>query len=296
MTAAELTTIRQMLASLPATDNPNPAETRAIYDQVGGSMAIAADVVHETVSVHGLAGEWSRSPGADPSKVVLYLHGGGYVIGSITSHRAMVAEIGRASGARTFAIDYRLAPEYPFPAAVEDAVGAYRHLLDHGIDPAHICVAGDSAGGGLTIATLLDLRDRGLPLPRAAWCVSPWIDLQATGATMDAKAAADPMVQRAGLLRFADAYMGGQDPRQPLASPLHADLKGLPPILIQVGSAETLLDDALALARLAGLADVPATLEIWPDMIHVWHFFAPMLSEGRDAIAQGGAWVKARLA
>jgi acetyl esterase/lipase len=190
------------------------------------------------------------------------------------------------------ALDYRLAPEHPFPAAVEDAVAGYRYLLSRGFAAARIAIAGDSAGGGLTIALLVSLRDAGLPLPACAWCVSPWVDLEGGGASMTAKASVDPMVQPAYLIELAAAYLGGADPRTPLAAPLHADLRQLPPMLIQVGSAETLLDDAVRLAGAAGAADVRVRLEVWPDMIHVWHLFYQQVTAGHRALAEAGTFIR----
>jgi monoterpene epsilon-lactone hydrolase len=236
--------------------------------------------------------EWTTTPGADRTSAVLYLHGGGYVIGSLDSHRHLVAEIGRACGARTLAIDYRMAPEHPFPAAVHDALAAYRFLLDSGVKPGSICIAGDSAGGGLVVAAMLAIRDAELPQPACGWCISPWVDLACTGASMRDNASRDPTVQKEGVLDMAGLYLAGADPRSPLASPIHGDLRNLPPLLIQVGSVETLLDDALTLARVAGLADVSVDLQIWPEMIHVWHQFHPQLTAGRNAITIGGVFVR----
>jgi acetyl esterase/lipase len=178
---------------------------------------------------------------------------------------------------------------------VDDALAGYRFLLKAGIKPSSIAIAGDSAGGGLTVATLLAARDAGLPQPACGFCISPWIDLEGIGASMTGKAAEDPMVQSPGLLNMATAYLGGADPRTPLAAPLYADLTGLAPLLIHVGSAETLLDDSIRLAGLAGAQNVPVRLEVWPEMIHVWHFFHPVLTHGRDAIAAGGAYIREHL-
>jgi acetyl esterase/lipase len=190
------------------------------------------------------------------------------------------------------AVDYRLAPEHPFPAPVEDTVTAYRYLLESGIAANRIVLAGDSAGGGLVVGALLALKEAALPMPAGGWCISPWVDMQALGASFTDRAAADPTVQRETILAMAKWYMGDADPRHPGAAPIYGDLAGLPPLLIQVGAAETLLDDAITLARRAGAADVVVDLQIWPEMIHVWHLYFPMLSAGRRAIAAGGSFVR----
>jgi acetyl esterase/lipase len=231
--------------------------------------------------------EWIVAPGAAEDRYVLYLHGGGYVMGSINTHREMVSRISRAAGVRALALDYRLAPESPFPAAVDDATGAYRWLLAQGAKP-----AGDSAGGGLTLATLVAIRDAKLPVPAAGVCLSPWADMEGVGASMTSKAKEDPIVQKEMLLGMAKLYLGGADPKTPLAAPLHADLRGLPPLLIQVGSAETLLDDSTRVAERAKAAGVKVDLEVWSEMIHVWQLFAPILPEGQEAIAKIGKFIR----
>ncbi|MBM4255071.1 MAG: alpha/beta hydrolase [Deltaproteobacteria bacterium] len=244
------------------------------------------------VSAGGVPAEWIAGPGAADDRVILYVHGGGYVMGSINTHREVVARLSKASGARGLALEYRLAPEHPFPAPVEDATAAYRWLLSQNIKPSNIVVAGDSAGGGLTVATLLAIRDAKLPLPAAGVCISPWVDMEGTGESMKTRAKADPVVQKEGLLGMAQLYLGGKDPKSPLAAPLHADLKGLPPLLIQVGDAETLLDDSTRLADKAKKAGVKVELEVWPEMPHVWHLFAPFLPEGQQAIEKIGKYVR----
>jgi len=196
---------------------------------------------------------------------------------------------------RTLAVGYRLAPEDPFPGALDDAIAAYEFLLEDGIDPGRIAIGGDSAGGGITLATLVRLREAGRPLPACAWLISPWVDLEMTGTTLDSKAEVDPLIHRAYLTELASAYLAGESPRNPLASPLHADLNGLPPVLIQVGSDETLLDDAVRIAGRLGAADVAAMLEIWPHMIHAWHLWAVRLKDGREAIARAGAFLAAHV-
>ena len=294
MSDPEIVALRAKLASRPRPDDYH--QRRKDIDARGLEYGVAADVVVEPVSVGDLRAEWLSTPGADHSSAILYLHGGGYVIGSLDSHRHLVAEAGRAAASWALSLDYRLAPEHPFPAAVEDALAAYRFLLARGIRPGKIAIGGDSAGGGLVVAAMLAIRDAGLAQPACGWCISPWVDMEAIGETMETKAAADPTVQKAGILDMARMYLAGTDPRSPLAAPIYADLRGLAPLLIQVGAAETLLDDALRLAKLAGAADVRVDLQIWPEMIHVWHLFHPELSAGRRAVEEGGAWVRGMIA
>jgi acetyl esterase/lipase len=216
-------------------------------------------------------------------------------MGSLDSHRHLAAEAGRAAGIATLVLDYRLSPEAPFPAPVEDALAGYRFLLARGIKPGRVALAGDSAGGGLVAAAMVAIRDAGLPQPACGWCISPWVDMEGIGETMASKATADPIVEKTRLVELAKLYLNGADPRSPLAAPIYADLSGLAPLCIQVGAAETLLDDALRLAKAAGAADVRVDLEIWPEMIHVWHLFHPALAAGRRAIDGGGAFVRAHL-
>ncbi|MBW2087206.1 MAG: alpha/beta hydrolase, partial [Deltaproteobacteria bacterium] len=267
-------------------------EQRANFEAQAKLFPIAEDIRCESVQAGSMPAEWIIAPEAANDRVILYLHGGGYVIGSINTHREMGSHISRAAEARVLMIEYRLAPEHPFPAAVEDAVAAYRWLVGEGLDPAQIVIAGDSAGGGLTVATLVALRDEGDLLPAAAVCLSPWVDLEGIGQSMSAKAEADPLVQRDGIIEMARAYLGGTDARTPLAAPLYADLTGLPPVLIQVGTSETLLDDSTRLAERFRKAGVDVTFEPWEDMIHVWQFFASILPEGQEAINRIGSFVK----
>jgi len=218
------------------------------------SERLPADVVCEKVEAGGVNAEWIAAPGATADRVILYLHGGGYVIGSINTHRAMISRIARASDARALAIDYRLAPEHPFPAAVEDAIASYRWLLAQGYKPGRIVIAGDSAGGGLTIAALLAIRDARLPMPAGAVPISPWTDLEGTGDSVRTRAARDLMVTQENLAHSAKQYYGAHDPKDPLVSPVHANFRGLPPMLIHVGDAEILLDDATRVAKSAKAA------------------------------------------
>jgi acetyl esterase/lipase len=270
---------------------PSVAEQRAGLDAMAAMNPLPADIQCSKIDVSGVPGEWFNAPGADSSRVVLYLHGGGYVIGSIDSHRELVARRSRASGARALAIDYRMAPEHPFPAAVDDAVAAYRWLLAQGVAPAGIAIAGDSAGGGLTLAALVALKQAGVPLPAAGVCFSPWVDLEGIGESMTARDALDPMVHKDGLVAMASMYLHGADPRTPLAAPLYADLSGLPSLLIQVGTAETLFDDSTRIAARARAAGVDVTLEECNDMFHVFQVFA-MLPEARAATDRAGAFIR----
>lgn len=294
MASAELQMAIDLLRAGPIPRDASFADQRRAMENLTAMAPLPADVTFTPLAVAGRPAEWVAAPGARADEALLYLHGGGYCIGSIASHRLLAAELSRAAGLRVLLLDYRLAPEHPFPAAVDDAVAAYRALLDQGCDRRRLAIAGDSAGGGLTAATLLALRDGDTPLPAAAVLLSPWLDLSQSGESMDSRADADPMVQRAPLQRMADAYLAGADPRTPLASPLFADLRHLPPLLIHVGTAETLLDDSRRFAERARAAGVDATLEVWDDMIHVWHAFG-FLPEARDANARVGAFLRQRL-
>ena len=293
MSDPEITAIRAQIADRTrATEIP---QMRRDYDARGLAFGLPSDVKVEPLSANGVKAEWTSTPGADASKVILFLHGGGYVIGSLDSHRHLVAECGRTAGMRTLAIDYRMAPEHPFPAAVEDTVAAYRFLLSSGVAAGKICIAGDSAGGGLVVGGILAIRDAGLPLPACAWCISPWVDMEARGESFTDRAATDPTVQAPTIRFMAETYLAGADPRSAHAAPHYGDLRGLPPMMIQVGACETLLDDSIQLARAAGIADVAVDLQIWPEMIHVWHTYHTELSAGKRAIAAGGAFVKSKL-
>ncbi len=288
---AEIDAIRALLGS-----QPRPVgwdERRKRLDEVGSTWPVADDVALEAVDLDGVPGEFSIVPGSDPSRVLLFFHGGGYCSGSIVSHRRMVTEAGRAGGLRTLAIGFRLAPEHPFPAAYDDALTAWRWLRKQGIAADQIVVGGDSAGGGLTLALAMRLRDAGEQLPACLWLASPWTDLTMSGTTLETKDAVDPLIHKGYLGELADAYvLAGMSRTDPRISPLFADLHGLPPMLIQVGSAETLLDDSVRLAGVAGAAGVAVTLEIWPDMIHAWPLWNAKLEAGRQALMRVGEFVR----
>jgi epsilon-lactone hydrolase len=294
MVQREIDAIRKLLTS-----KPRPvgwSERRQRLDEVGSTWPVASDVKYEAVNCDGVAGEWSIAPGSESSRVLLYFHGGGYCSGSIVSHRRLVTEAGRAAGTRTLAIGYRLAPEHPYPAAHQDALAAWRFLRKQGIAAKSIAVGGDSAGGNLTLALINHLRAAGEALPACAWLVSPWTDLTMSGATLQTKDAVDPLIHKAYLDELADAYAPpGVDRRDQLISPLFADLAGLPPVLIQVGSAETLLADATRLAEATRAADVDVTLQIWPHMIHAWPVWNANLEDGRRALAHAGQFIRAHI-
>ncbi len=270
---------------------------RARIEEVGAAWPAAPDISFEPVSIDGMAAEWSRAPTSDPSRALLFFHGGGYCSGSILSHRRMASEAGRAAAASALAVAFRLAPEHPFPAAYDDALKAWRFLRNQGFSADRIAVGGDSAGGGLTLALIMRLRDLKEALPACAWLASPWTDLTLSGETLATKDGVDPLLHRPYLEELAQAYVPtGIDRRDPRVSPLFGDLSGLPPLLIQVGSSETLLSDSTRLAAAAGAADVCVTLEIWPRMIHAWPLWNARLEEGRRALAHAGAFIEARFA
>jgi acetyl esterase/lipase len=286
-------TLRAQRANPPATP-PSLAEMRQGMETMMARPP-DADVTSEKVDANGVPAEWVSGPESDPGRAILYLHGGGYVMGSINTHRQLGGWLAKAARARVLLIDYRLGPENPFPAAVDDAVTAYQWMLDQGLDPAGIAIAGDSAGGGLTAATLLALRDQGKPLPAAGVMLSPWTDLAGTGESLTSRAAIDPMIQGGeGIANMAAGYLGGADPKNPLASPLYGDLKGLPPLLIQVGTEEVLFDDSVRFDAKARSAGVDVTFEPWNGQVHVFQAFAFMVPEGKEAIARIGEFVKAR--
>lgn len=294
MTIAQLDGLVTLLRSRAAPETPDIGQARARFEKLADFLGGAPDAKCEKVNAGGVPAEWIKAPGCDPGRAVLYLHGGGYAIGSINTHRRLAYDISAASTAAALVIDYRLAPEHPFPAAVEDATKAWRWLLEQGFTANRLAIAGDSAGGGLTFATLVNLRDQKLGLPACAVAISPWVDLEGVGNSITTRAAQDPMVQKDGLLWMAGLYLNGKDAKTPLAAPLHADLKGLPPILVQVGTAETLLDDSTRIAEKLHAAGVDVRLAIWPNMLHVFPLFAPVLSEGREGCVEIGAFIRSR--
>jgi monoterpene epsilon-lactone hydrolase len=283
--------VRAHLAKLPPPTSLTIAERRAQYDKAERVFPTPPDVKVERVEAPERPAEWLMAPGVRADAAVLYLHGGGYVIGSPRSHRHLAAAIGRAAGVATLLPDYRLAPEHPFPAAVEDAVAAYRWLLGTGVAPSRVAIAGDSAGGGLTLATLLALRDRKLALPACGVCLSPWVDLEGTGKSAQPGGADDPLLELEGLREMGQHY-AAKSLRDPLAAPLHADFRDLPPLLIQVGTRELLLDDSTRVAEKAKAAGVDVTLEPWEGLIHVWQLFGPSMPEAVQAVDRIGEFTR----
>lgn len=294
MSIQQLQQLRSRLAADRAKfQTPDINDVRRGFEEMLTQFPPAPGVKFEPVSLDGIPAKWCIPAGAAPSRALLYLHGGGYAVGSSTAYGPLTSQLAARLKARVLIPDYRLAPEHLYPAALEDTVSSYRWLLDHGV-PAHaIALAGDSCGGGLTMATLVSIRDAGLPLPIGAAIISPWVDLEVSSQSFISKAGEDPFLNADGLRGMAGAYLGEASPRTPGASPVFANLAGLPPLLIQAGSAEVLLDDSTRLAALAGAAGVKVRLDIWPDMFHVWHCYAPVLDEAAEALDDAAAFLEA---
>jgi len=290
--------IDQVIALLEGNDlsgeDQSLDERRAAMDNMSAVFGEPQGVTRDHTEIAGRPVQVFKPEGADPQNVLLYFHGGGYVLGSPNSHANLTARLAITSGATVISADYRMAPEHLFPAAVEDGLAFYKALLDQGVAPSRLAVGGDSAGGGLTFATLLKARDAGLPMPAAAIGLSPWTDLTGKSETYVSRKDTDPMLDPETITKFAKEYLGEAASTDPLASPLSADLSGLPPIFIQVGDAEILLDDSREFEKKARAAGVDCKLEVWDRMIHVWHAFFPILPEGEEAIERLGAFLKMR--
>jgi acetyl esterase/lipase len=290
------TNLQQVIDAWKIFDSAStPRELRAAHEALMAPYPAEPDIESQPVDAGGVNAEWITAPNARADRFVVYLHGGGFVMASVGTHRGLMGRISRSAEARVLGLNYRLAPEYRFPAALEDATAAYRWLIAKGAKASNIVIAGDSAGGGLSLSTLIALRNAADPLPAAAVCLSPWVDMEATGGSMRTNAAIDPVVQREGLLNNAKLYLGNGNRRAPLVSPLYADLTGLPPLLIQVGGSEVLLDDSKRLAEQAKAYAVDASLEVWPEMTHVWQLFANVLPEARQAIEHIGTFISAHV-
>jgi len=291
MKSKELENVLKIKQSHPMKPGLTLQEQRAEIEAIP-DFPLAQDVRYEKVDVNGVPGEWISTSDTLENRVVYYFHGGAYVFESINSNREMISRLARSTKSRLLAIDYSLAPEHPFPAALEDAMTGYKWLLSKNIKPSELVIIGTSSGGGLAVSAMVALRDAGEELPAAAVCISPWVDLvfDSPSTTQDAQGDVNTWVDK--IKGITKAYLGDTDPRTPLASPVYADLSELPPMLIQVGTEEGLLDDAVRLAERAKSYGVEVMLEKWEDMIHLWHSFAPILPEGQQAIDKIGIFVE----
>jgi acetyl esterase/lipase len=295
MSDQERMAIEEFLRSGPDLGSGTVEEVRARYDTLGDITPVAKDVVVEAAKIGGVPGEHVRAPNAIGDGVVLYFHGGGYMIGSLASHRGLVALLSNAAGTPAFSVNYRLAPEHPFPAAHEDALAVYRALIEAGTPATRIALAGDSAGGGLALVTLMRARDAGLPMPACAFLMSPFVDLAGTGDSVRQNADVDVVVRPGMIEAMGGTYLNGVSTTHPHASPLYGDPSGLPPLLIHVGTHEAILDDSLRFVRRAAMAHVPVELSVYARMPHVWQMFAGRLEEGRRSLAEAGAFMKRHL-
>ena len=289
MPSVEHEQIVAMMAGGLGLESLSVDEQRLAMEASAEMFPVEADVLTNEVDAGGIPADWVSIAGQNSERVILYFHGGAYVMGSRITHRALAGRIARASQARVLLPDYRLAPENPFPAAVDDAIACWNWLISEGISPNQIAVAGDSAGGGLALATLLALKDSGSPLPACAVGLSPWTDLEGTGETAEAGAVDDPMLTPEGLRSSGRDYAGA-DLRNPLAAPLLGNLEGLPPILLQVGTREVLLSDSTRFATKARAQGVEVTLEVEEDLIHVWQML-PGVPEAESAVERIGAYI-----
>jgi len=296
MPSPEALQYAKMLRSAPKMVEMALPDQRAAGERAEALTTEPRDITYGPIVEERIRGLWAVPKNDAASGIVLYLFGGGHVISSVNSRRKFAGHVANAAGCRVLIADYRLAPEYPFPADVEDATAAYRWLLNQGYDPTQLAIGGESSAGGLTMSTLLSFRRLGTPLPAGVFLLSPWIDLTCSGETHQTKREVDLTVTTPGLRRMAKQYLGGHDPHDPLVAPLEADLSGLPPFFIQVGGDETLLDDAVRLARRAGMAATMATLEIWPGMQHFFQIAVGLFPEAGAAVARLGAWLRERMA
>jgi epsilon-lactone hydrolase len=267
-------------------------QQRQVLDGIGAEAQLPEGITVERRPLAGLHTEWISAPGCSTDRVILHLHGGGYVMGSCDSHRALTSGVAVACGMQAALPEYRLAPEHPFPAALEDAVAAYSALLEDGFTPDRIVLLGDSAGGGLTLATMCALRDAGTPLPAAAVLLSPWTDMTFSGESLRTRADVDPWLTPELLDPMRQRFAGSVDPRDPRISPLFADLHGLPPMLVHVGDQEILLSDSTRLVERAKEANVAVELEVWPEVWHVFQLFAPVLPDANEALSKIGVFVR----
>jgi len=291
MTQQQRQALDDLLRHGPLDVGGDIAEQRAIFHEMIAAVPVPGDVSAKQDELGGVPVVVVETPSLDPSTVILYFHGGAFALGSAPDSVGLAADLARRVGARAISVDYRLAPEHPFPAALDDAVAGYRALLDQGVPASRIAFVGESAGGGLVAAALVALKDAGLPQPSSATVFSPWADLTVSGASAIGKAALDPALTAEALRTRARDYLGDRDPATPLASPIFADLTGLPPLLLQVGSHEILLDDAVRLTARAAQHDVPVELQVWPEVPHVFQAFAAILDDADQALTYAAAFI-----
>ena len=298
MASAELTKVLELMGQRPLNPNATLEEMRAGME--AGSFPATEAATVTSVDANGVPGEWVTVPESDPNRRLLYVHGGGYVMGSPVTHRRLCEGIARAGECAVLNLDYRMAPEHVFPAAVDDAMAGLQFMQENGPDgpgaAESVFVGGDSAGGGLMLATLLAAREQGVAMPDGGVGISVWSDLAITGESIQTRSGVDPLITDASMVtNMAAMYLGEADAKTPLASPLYADYAGLPPLILQVGDHEVLLSDTTRVAERARAAGVEVTEEVWDEMFHVWHAFAPMLPEGQQAIDRIGEWVRAHV-
>jgi len=292
MSEAQRLQIEDMLRAAPDLAGMTVEEMRTAFDQIGLVTPPDVDVTTESLSANGVNVKLIKSADVRSDRSILFCHSGGYVMGSLHSHLGFVSRVGKAARAPVFFVEYRLAPEHIYPAAVEDTINAYRWLLDSGRDPSTITFVGDSAGGTLVIAALLKAREENIPMPSSAVLLSPFADLTASGDSLIEKDAVDLQASTEMVKVLADLYLGGTDPSAPEVSPVYADLAGFPPLLLHVGTHEALLDDTLRLVRRAAIADVSVTMKAWPRLQHQWQLYAGMFEEGQESIDEAGEFIR----
>ena len=295
MSDQERIAVEELVRSGPDLASGSVDEVRAAYEGMGAITPLAANVSVEPAVLGGVPGEFIRPAGSATGALIVFFHGGGYMIGSLATHRGLASLLAVAAGVTVFSVEYRLAPEHPFPAASDDALAVYQSLLDIHGGAMRIAFAGDSAGGGLALATLMRIRDAGLEPPAAAFLMSPFVDLAGTGESVEIKAGVDVVVQPSMIAGMGECYLAGQPATTPLASPIYGEFHDLPPLLIHVGTYECILDDSIRLARKAALKDVAVELKVWPRQAHVFQLFSGMLEEGRQSLVEAGAYLRSHL-
>ncbi len=292
MASPELNKVLEFLRTPQADPNPSLEARRAMVDGWADMLPPGPEMVFERVVLDGhIPAEWVRAPRSRPDRLVLYFHGGGFTMGSAKNYRDLASRLAQAAQATVLTIDYRLAPEHPYPAGLDDCVCAYQWLLRNGWQASQLVVAGDSAGAGLVLSALLTLRTQCTPLPSACVCISPFADLTLSGDSVTTRAALDPIVRRASAMGSVERYIPGGSATDPLVSPVFATFEGFPPMLILVGSHESLLDDSVRVAAAAEAVGVEVELEVWEEMFHIWPYFAAMLPEGQRAIERMGSFI-----